>query len=129
MHLAANIDSYFILAYDLKMRSGGRHTVSIKSVGVSIQHSPGTRKSNTGTVSICVVISSWAVGSRGVRHFMESSGGTILSMASRSESWKGAVVQRAVDDLVGGRDGVGQDVGFAVTVNVSAVVLGTSRCG
>jgi len=58
---------------------------------------------------------------------MKRSRSTILSMASTRQSRNSAVVNRAVDNLVGGRDGVGQDVGFAVAVDIAAVVLGAAR--
>ena len=49
-------------------------------------------------------------------------------MAGAGEQREIAVVQWAVDDLIGRRESVGQDVGFTVIVDISAVVLGSSRC-
>lgn len=50
-----------------------------------------------------------------MRHLVEGSGGLILGVARLGEEGEGGVVDGTVDDFVGGGDGVGEDVGLAVT--------------
>lgn len=58
---------------------------------------------------------------------MEGSGSLILSVTSRTQTRQRRVVKRAVDNLVSRWDGVGEDIGFTVTVDISAVVFCGSR--
>lgn len=64
-----------------------------------------------------------------MREFMKRGCSPILSMAGAGQSGQIAVVQGAVDNLVGRGQGVGQHVGLAVVVHVGAVVRRRTRSG
>lgn len=53
---------------------------------------------------------------------MQRSRSAVLSVASAGQIWQGTVVQWAVDNLVGGWNGVSEDVGATVAVHICAVI-------
>lgn len=103
-------------------------TISIKRIAVSIKNSIGRGQSGSSAISITVILSTRGVNTRSMSELMKSRGSHILGVASFGNHRQSRIVNVAVDDQVLGWKGVGESVGVACAVYVSAVLGCLSAC-
>ena len=104
-----------------------KHTISIECIGIRIQYSLRARELSAGRITISIILSSRTIRGRSMGHFMQSGGSLILSMAAPRQCWQIAVVQRAINNRIGGRESVGEHVGVTIAVDICAVVFRAPR--
>jgi hypothetical protein len=99
-------------------------SVSVKSIRISVEDCSRAGKTSGSAVTVAVVLSTRAVDGRGVGLLVQDSGGLVLSMALSRKSREVAEEERAVSDVVVGRESVGEHARRAAAVNVSACLGG-----
>ena len=105
----------------LRLPKCRKHTVGVKGIRVSVVKSSVGGKRSSSRVSVAVVLSAWAVDGRSVSLRVKNSSSLVLSVACAAKGRKVAEEQRAVSDVVVRGKSVGEDIGAAGAVNVSAV--------
>lgn len=136
-HLAARVDSYKKKDKSVRIKppkfepdaDGDELTVGVQSVRVSVRQGTGGSERSGSRVTVAVVLSAGAVDGGSMGLLVKDSSSLVLSVALARESRKLVEEERAVGDVVVGGQGVGENVGLAATVNVSAVGAGLSSSG